>query len=53
MNLGTSPGAEPQHHHPGMGTTACKGDPDSLLNPAAVGDTLRLWSRQHSLTTWV
>ena len=53
VNLGTSPGAEPHHHHPGMGTTAYKGYPDSLHNPAGVGDTLRLWSHQHSLTTWV
>lgn len=42
MSLGPSPGTELQHHCPGMGTTAYKGDPDSLHNPAGVGDTLRL-----------
>lgn len=52
VSLGPSPGTELQHHCPDMGTTAYKGDPDSLHNPAGVGDTLRLWSRQHSLTTW-
>lgn len=36
VSLGRSPGAELQQHCPGMGTTAYKGDPDSL----------------HSLTTW-